>query len=841
MYVFTGMPTAESVRDAFAQHALEVTGIHVIPSSESKYAHLVVILSAGIRVYLSLKDDANDAFGSANGGVGARVPVAVHISHVRSPPAGDIIRSLSTPSMSASTASTPGGVSQSVSGDRNIYSNTPYRPTPGNTVTPGGGRGSVWMSPDGVGVGSAVPYVRDNGSVPKYAVNESLHVYSSYYNQHMLLLAESNPGAAGSTGRDVLIAITEDLITRTTANPMMGNGMGLFPGNNNPQLPGLRENISVLSHHGVGSMGGKVYDIKDVCNDLYSREASVLHQLILYSKSPATAPIRSCSKATSTTTTINNNTTIVPNYNVYVGTSTSALSYLGREGTNPSNFVTSVPVPLSELTWQSSPTITPISEKRYLLCLTNQGLHLLSKSRPIDYLYGMFMNPETPGNESVWVDQLKIFFNNYGTVQSSAMCIAIACGIPFDMGCSPGKNTPVDGLLSNKIMLTLFKLTEGPVYATVTRPAVNTSSIFDSRITTLHNTTGNNTKSFRYSSVHDGLVLFICRILRPIWFKAVVEKNSLATHLTPAIIKCIKDTLTKVLGILKEYFGTVLTRNVDSTQVSSLALTNGATATAATATGGVASNEYMEEEERLIIEAQRLEELSLNTLARLLSRSIQGLTLLSILHETLQSPDVKRVNSAQIWSRFHGLDMFSFICSAEAHQRIKISIREISDQLVLHHQGAHVCELFIQKLVSQCYLYYSSADKLSFDSLKLLSKLQILTCHDTSEIVYCIENSCALLLQQAMFWDSLEDVMDAQGGGMSNSNLWVYCNKLRYCGMNIPISQVNTAAKNYQMVLETIMDMCVITSNHFYGCIVPNSAVHYTMTKHYPAALAFHR
>ena len=59
MCVCLGSPSAESVREGFAQRSLEVCGIHVIPPAESRGVHLVLVLSAGIRVYLTLRDDAN--------------------------------------------------------------------------------------------------------------------------------------------------------------------------------------------------------------------------------------------------------------------------------------------------------------------------------------------------------------------------------------------------------------------------------------------------------------------------------------------------------------------------------------------------------------------------------------------------------------------------------------------------------------------------------------------------------------------------------------------------------------------------------------------------------------
>ena len=62
--------------------------------------------------------------------------------------------------------------------------------------------------------------------------------------------------------------------------------------------------------------------------------------------------------------------------------------------------------------------------QRQILCLTNRGVHILQKVRPIDYLY-RFLSQDN-FMESYCV---RDFFALYGTVESACMCLAIACGL----------------------------------------------------------------------------------------------------------------------------------------------------------------------------------------------------------------------------------------------------------------------------------------------------------------------------------------------------------------------------------------------------------------------------
>ena len=83
---------------------------------------------------------------------------------------------------------------------------------------------------------------------------------------------------------------------------------------------------------------------------------------------------------------------------------------------------------LGEIARQYIPCPTH-SLQRQFICLTNRGVHVLHKIRPIDSLYRFLSLDNFQESYSV-----RDFFALYGTVESACMCLAIACGLPADAG-----------------------------------------------------------------------------------------------------------------------------------------------------------------------------------------------------------------------------------------------------------------------------------------------------------------------------------------------------------------------------------------------------------------------
>lgn len=856
-----GMPTSEQLREGARTGLIEIVGLHVVPLTESKQVHLVLVLSVGIRVYVSVKDQNNGRF--CHNMANIRAPVGVDIVHVRSPPAAALL----------STLKNPPAPSQSRSGGSMLLDRSPMR-SPGSrsaATTPRNALASPnslhTRGPSGASAGAGST-VRDEGSSPRFAPHDALQIHTTFYG-HGLFVSASADGKDAE--QDYLCGISEDLVARNAASQLAASvasdgGLASSVTVSSSQQPGMRETVNLIrpnsSSADVG-IGGKVYDIKEVCNDLFSTEASRLHTMIVSSKTPAAAGFtmkQVCAPSTRPTLPGRNRaTSVVGGRNgamrsdlravptPYTGPSTTVIPYASRvpytgltEST--SSTVVSNMVCLSEHALEMAPSICPVSTQRRLYCLTNKGLHVVAKSRPIDYLYNLLSSASgASSSDGPYMESLREFFQCYGSVEASAMCVAVACSTPFDvtggyggpLTSNSGLSTTVDPNIRRRTVTAMQRLSDVPSFQTISQSRA-AGSLFDSRITN-HGSRAqaHPDKTFRASAVHEGLQLFLSRTLRPIWLKPIVENNQLSSKFSPAIVKCIREPLISLLGLFKEYYGSVITAAIVEDRSGQGLLT---------AAGGGADDEAAQERV-LLLEARRLEEASLGRMCRLVSRCIHALNTLEVISEALQSEDMKMINSAEVWSRFAQVDFYSFVCSAQCHAAAKDCIRGICDRTVLLYNGISICDKFVGRLSDSCYLYYAGSDKLSYEAVKLLAKLEELSQNDAEETKFFVDESVSLLLQQALYWDNVEDVLtttaSSTGGTATKANnLWYNCEKLRVYGstMRLSASLSCTPTAYYEKVVDAIVDMCLISCNHFYGCIVPNSPPHYTMSKLLKAA-----
>lgn len=855
-----GMPTSDQLREGVRSGQIEIVGLHVIPLAESRQVHLMLVLSVGIRVYVSVRDQGNGLFcqNTAN----CRPPVSVEIVHVRNPPAAQLFNTLKT-APNPNSARSRGG---SATNESMLFDRSPSSRSHG---TPGaGGRSPAPRALMASPVSMHSRGVRDEGSSPRYAPHDALRLHTSFYGHGVFVSADGR-----DTEHDCLIGISEDLVARNTASQLAA--ISAADGSSSSsvtvsacQRPGMRESVGLIRPSGgnSASIGGKVYDIKEVCNDLYNDEASRLHTMVVSSRTPTAASITMkpvCAPISGTVSrsnrerngNISDKDTLQAVPAPYMGPSTTVIPYVSREpyvGLTDSTASTACAnmVSLSELVTEMSPSVCPVSTQRRLYCLTNKGLHVVAKSRPIDYLYELLISASgaasSSASDGAYLESLREFFQYYGSVESCAMCVSVACSTPFDvtggsggpLTNNSGLRTTVDVNIRHRIIAAMQRLSDMPCFQSISqsRTTVPSNSLFDNRIATYgaHSQTQPD-KTFRPSAVHDGLQVFLSRTLRPIWLKPIVENNRLSSKFSPGIVKSIREALLSLLDLFKEYYSAVITAPIVDDRSGSV--------------GGmlIAAGDREDEQMRehvLMMEARRLEETNLNRMCRLISRSIHALNTLEVISTALQSEDMKMINGSEIWSRFAQIDFYSFVCSPQCHAAVKDCVRKICDQTVLMYNGVSICDTFVERLSSSCYLFYSASDKLSYDAVKLLAKLEDLSQNDAEETKYYVDESVSLLLQQSLYWDNLEDVLgnaSTAGSASANTNsnnLWYNCEKLRVYGSTVRLSSSLscTPTAYYEKVVDAIVDMCLISCNHFYGCIIPNSMPHYTMSKLLKAA-----
>jgi nuclear pore complex protein Nup155 len=147
---------------------------------------------------------------------------------------------------------------------------------------------------------------------------------------------------------------------------------------------------------------------------------------------------------------------------------------------------------------------------RKIYLLTNGGLTTLLKLRPVD----LFMQLLNGTND---IKAFQEFFHSFGSDQCCAMCLAIICDHPT---ISQG-DFSVQQNIVNFAKRLYFEMSGVP-------------SI--SELQSMHNVAVNgplgiplSTKELLYSSKHNGLVIYVTRILRPVWKQKLVNDNREAT------------------------------------------------------------------------------------------------------------------------------------------------------------------------------------------------------------------------------------------------------------------------------------------------------------------------
>ncbi|CAN0096856.1 unnamed protein product [Ectocarpus sp. 6 AP-2014] len=183
--------------------------------------------------------------------------------------------------------------------------------------------------------------------------------------------------------------------------------------------------------------------------------------------------------------------------------------------------------------------VQPYSDRRELLCLTGAGLQVLTRLRPVDLLYDLLARNHVEG--------VRLFFNDFSPDQSAAMCFSIACGLPRDLGTGSGGGGgggPVAGSAGGggcnpsvpaaygvpshtvraRALDAALMICKPPGFSSPGQPAGGGIGIGIGIGGGVAATAGGVImgEKFTNSALHNGLQLFIGRLLRPFWFLPVV-------------------------------------------------------------------------------------------------------------------------------------------------------------------------------------------------------------------------------------------------------------------------------------------------------------------------------
>jgi hypothetical protein len=749
-----GCPRPESITASTGCAALSLSVLSVV---ESRRAHLVVTLQNGIRVYVALRTGggghlsvvpAPTTVGSTN------IPADMQVVYVRSPPPQAVLR----------------GCARTGAG-------------PAAAAGQGGSEG-------------------ENGSVPSFIPAQALRVSAALSTQAVTLLAldkQQHP--------DELVAVFEDLASR----PQLS--MGTAPAHTPPSM---REGVCIALDE--ARSGGKIYDLQEDVSAMHSDAAAQLRALYALSASVANSAMRDASHLhDASARTLSQASTLAlvrasaglaswldgppapgsftPSSEVPVLHSGRGLHAAGRTaGSGYDAYNLSNVARLSELSWQHVPC-TSASLRRNFLVLTNQGIHILRKLRPADVLYRQLAQVTATGDE-----HLRQFFLSFGPLESSAMCVALACGLPGDAGslAFPSTTTatawkPLEAIQMRAMTLMLGQ-TQGPQFKNPNAglSAANGAALQDSRLVI----SSSSSHEFVHSSAHNALYLVCSRILRPIWLRNVTSFGQLTATWAPGVIADIRGPLTELRKLLKSFFATaVLTAKPAGAEMKQMQdrppedLMTGQMRQQAQAS--------VSAERQVQLRARAIEDASIQGLYRLVTKSLQALSLIEVLSAA----------GARIpWDRLGDVSFRTLVVSSRAHDGVKRLVNAVVSDLSNQTDRPAAARSLVDALAKECAYYFTPGDRCLYEVNLLLPDVRRRVRDvpassgrlgaEWARVQADVQRAVQLLLEGAKYWRTPEAVQGEE------SDLWRQCTGL------IELDEQGR---------EGAVDLCLVAASNFSG------------------------
>jgi len=363
----------------------------------------------------------------------------------------------------------------------------------------------------------------------------------------------------------------------------------------------------------------------------------------------------------------------------------------------------------------SSSSSAPSSD---VLVLNSGGLHFFSNSSLLNNLASVLLRANNVAKDSF----VRNFFTSYGYVEGCAMCFALAT--------SSSSSAALRGKAEQAVLCYAHRPS-----MKLTGPSVNNGM---APITSY---------TFQPSSLYEGLVKFISRLLRPFWYKPSVvvtegrpihSKSAYTNYYAalPSKVELLLDDLTleeirrplvMLQNLMKKTFVPVLksvpgapvvnkgspTDAMDVDDNSGGLITRAMQNQARAATQRLNNNsQHAATSKELQTKAFDTEDRNMHSLYRLLSRCVQVLNLMSCLKRAHETPSLPEVQ----WGLLHGLTYYQLVTSPEGQARVEALLNALVSQgektLVngLSTDGDQLAET----LSRQCYLYFSSASRLTY-------------------------------------------------------------------------------------------------------------------------------
>ena len=489
--------------------------------------------------------------------------------------------------------------------------------------------------------------------------------------------------------------------------------------------------------------------------------------------------------------------------------------------------------------WLLKPAIVPLNQfalhhltiPHSIVALNAGGTHYFKPTSILKSLADALMSSGTNvGNDDI----VSTFFTRYGYRQGCAMCLILA------IGCGPASG---NGAYSDELRHRATRAALSRAFVpTLVHNSESSGQSVDIRITETQTDPAIPTGyKFKPSCLSEGLTSVASRLLRPIWYKPAVvvtegpkfRSTSGATQkilpskvellLDDASLEAVRQPLVALQNLMREVLAPAVNvvPGADIHDANNMDVDNFGSGQDLFITGtmlyqhqlraknGVAASGQLSHRDSEEI-ARLLEERSLHSLFRLVSRNVQLLSLLSLLKRAQFMPDLPDVE----WGLLHGVSVSQLVQTCEGQERIDILLNAfVSSNKALLVKPAAEADQLANLLATQCYLYYSPGSMFAF--LGFRDANEALSCTPSSARRTALTNQAVVHLKRAAsFWCSAPMIT---GRTMQNKDNGTYA-AMALGAMENDSPLAKAAMKLYQLEdVVALVDICLMTAANFSG------------------------
>ncbi|KAF9437395.1 hypothetical protein BGZ76_000868 [Entomortierella beljakovae] len=342
------------------------------------------------------------------------------------------------------------------------------------------------------------------------------------------------------------------------------------------------------------------------------------------------------------------------------------------------------------------------SAREYLV-LTNSGVQVFSKRRPIDTLQQLLLDGRSSENDLI------SFFTQYGRSESCSMCIAILCAHP---SLSP--------LVAGSQYMSPHS-TIGPIAATAERLLLewggkrnNSEKSANERVAST-NLAGSElgrpvsqSSSEQYTYRHTALSLYLARLLRPIWKRKVLKvTNTLRGLVDSEISDLVLTAVQKDLFSLR----TVLNSHIQIFTPHPIVTSN-----------------PPGEKDQIEIENANAESKSLKALLLLITQSIEGIAFVLFLIDSKMSETVSKIPS-ESQQALLGITYETLLTTSKGHDLCRELVTAVINRQMGHHMSVDAVSDTLQRI---CGSFCSPGDVIFYKGTEHLR--QSISSRDPADI-----------------------------------------------------------------------------------------------------------